>query len=178
MRWHTYGERTIYDSPWVRLSLVDVDVPGHGRIDHHVVRVPRGASGTVVHDPERGVLLMWRHRFITDSWGWEIPAGRIDPGETPEQTAARETLEETGWRPGPLRHLMTYHPSNGSIDQTFHVFLAQGAELVGPPSDPSEADRIEWVPVERVRELVLEGSLGDGLSVTGVLRFLLTLGDD
>jgi 8-oxo-dGTP pyrophosphatase MutT (NUDIX family) len=178
MRWQTYGERTIYDSPWVRLSLVDVDVPGHGRIDHHVVRVPRGASGTVVHDPERGVLLMWRHRFITDSWGWEIPAGRIDPGETPEQTAARETLEETGWRPGPLRHLMTYHPSNGSIDQTFHVFLAQGAELVGPPSDRSEADRIEWVPVERVRELVLEGSLGDGLSVTGVLRFLLTLGDD
>lgn len=178
MRWQTYGERTIYDSPWVRLSLVDVDVPGHGRIDHHVVRVPRGASGTVVHDPERGVLLMWRHRFITDSWGWEIPAGRIDPGETPEQTAARETLEETGWRPGPLRHLMTYHPSNGSIDQTFHVFLADGAVLDGPPSDPSEADRIEWVPVERVRELVLDGSLGDGLSVTGVLRFLLTLGDD
>ena len=178
MRWQTYGERTIYDSPWVRLSLVDVDVPGHGRIDHHVVRVPRGAAGTVVHDPDRGVLLMWRHRFITDSWGWEIPAGRIDPGETPEQTAARETLEETGWRPGPLRHLMTYHPSNGSIDQTFHVFLAQGAVHEGPPSDPSEADRIEWVPVARVRELVLDGSLGDGLSVTGVLRFLLTLGDD
>ncbi|WP_448629691.1 hypothetical protein [Cellulomonas soli] len=40
MRWQTYGERTLYDSPWVSLSLVDVDVPGHGRIEHHVVRVP------------------------------------------------------------------------------------------------------------------------------------------
>ncbi|WP_448629692.1 NUDIX hydrolase [Cellulomonas soli] len=126
-----------------------------------------------MHDPDRGLLLMWRHRFITDTWGWEIPAGRIDPGETPEQTAAREGLEETGWRPGPLRHLLTYHPSNGSVDQTFHVYVADGATYVGEPSDPSEADRIEWVPLDQVRRLVLDGALGDGMSVTGVLRFLL-----
>ncbi|MGN8246348.1 NUDIX hydrolase [Cellulomonas soli] len=173
MRWQTYGERTLYDSPWVSLSLVDVDIPGHGRIEHHVVRVPRGASGAVVHDPDRGLLLMWRHRFITDTWGWEIPAGRIDPGETPAQAAAREGLEETGWQPGPLRHLLTYHPSNGSIDQTFHVYVADGATYVGEPSDPSEADRIEWVPLDQVRRLVLDGALGDGMSLTGVLRFLL-----
>ncbi len=49
--------------------------------------------------PARGVLLLWRHRFITDTWGWEIPAGGIDPGETPPDAAARETLEETGWEP-------------------------------------------------------------------------------
>ena len=61
--------------------------------------MPNQAAGTIVRDPDRGVLLLWRHRFITDTWGWEIPAGRIDPGETPEQAAARETLEETGWEP-------------------------------------------------------------------------------
>ncbi|GAA3811947.1 NUDIX hydrolase [Cellulomonas soli] len=173
MRWQTYGERTLYDSPWVSLSLVDVDVPGHGRLDHHVVRIPRGASGVVVHDLDRGLLLLWRHRFIVDRWGWEIPAGRIDEGESAEQAAAREVLEETGWRPGPLRPLLTYHPSPGAVDQTFHVFVADGATYVGPPSDPSEADRIEWVPLEEVRGFVRDGSLGDGMSVTGVLRFLL-----
>ena len=48
-------------------------------------------------DPARGVLALWRHRFITDTWGWEIPAGRLEAGETAEQAARRETLEETGW---------------------------------------------------------------------------------
>ncbi|WP_448060025.1 NUDIX hydrolase [Cellulomonas hominis] len=173
MRWTTYGERTIYDSPWMRLALVDVEVPGHGRIDHHVLRMPAHAAGTVVRDPARGLLLLWRHRFITDTWGWEIPAGRVDPGETPQEAAAREALEETGWRPGPLRHLLTYHPANGTSDQTFHVYVADGAEHVGPPSDPSESERVEWVPLDEVRHLVESGALADGLSLTGVLRYLL-----
>jgi len=46
------------------------------------------------------VLLLWRHRFITVTWGWEIPVGRAEPGGSPAQAAAREVEEETGWRPG------------------------------------------------------------------------------
>lgn len=175
MRWQTFGERTVYDSPWLRVALVDVDIPGTGRLDHHVVRMPAHAAGTVVHDPERGVLLLWRHRFITDTWGWEIPAGRLEEDETPAEAAAREALEETGWRPGPLSPLVRYHPSNGSSDQTFHVFVAGGATHVGEPSDPSESERVAWVPLEEVRRLVRDGGIGDGLSLTGLLRFLLDL---
>ncbi|MCB1259267.1 MAG: NUDIX hydrolase, partial [Acidimicrobiales bacterium] len=98
------------------MALVDVEIPGHERFEHHVVRVPQPAAGVVVHDPGRGVLLLWRHRFITDTWGWEIPAGRVEVGETIEEAAAREVLEETGWRPGPLEHLLTFHPANGITD--------------------------------------------------------------
>src|SRR4051794_18816977 len=104
MKWTVHGEHAVYSSPWVSLALVDVEIPGGERFDHHVVRMPRAAAGVIVFDPERGVLLLWRHRFITDSWGWEIPAGAIDDGESPEAAAAREVLEETGWRPGPLQH--------------------------------------------------------------------------
>jgi 8-oxo-dGTP pyrophosphatase MutT (NUDIX family) len=172
MRWTVHGERTIYDSPWMRLALADVEVPGHGRFDHHVLRMPAGASGTVVHDPERGVLLLWRHRFITGTWGWEVPAGRLDDGESPEAAAARETLEETGWRPGPLRHLTTYFPHNGSSDATFHLFSADGAEHVGEPTDPSESERIEWLPVDRLRTAIAGGEVGDGLSLTALLWWL------
>ncbi|WP_258726700.1 NUDIX hydrolase [Cellulomonas sp. NS3] len=173
MRWQTFGERTVYDSPWVRVALVDVEVPGVGRLDHHVVRMPAHAAGTVVHDPERGVLMLWRHRFITDSWGWEIPAGRLEDGETPADAGARETLEETGWRPGPLRPLVQYHPTNGSSDQTFHVFVADGATHIGEPADAFESERVAWVPLDEVRALVRDGGIGDGLSLTGLLRFLL-----
>ena len=124
MRWIVHGERALYSSPWVGLRLADVEIPGGERFEHHVVRVPREAAGCVVHDPERGVLLLWRHRFITDTWGWEIPAGAVDDGETPAEAAAREVREETGWRPGPVEHLVTYQPSNGLSDQRFNVFLA------------------------------------------------------
>lgn len=169
MKWTVHGERVIYDSPWVRLALTDVEIPGERRFDHHVVRMPAAAAGTVVHDPDRGVLLLWRHRFTTDTWGWEVPAGRIDEGETPAATAEREALEETGWRPGPLRHLTTYFPHNGTSDATFHLFVADGATHVGPPSDPSESERIEWVPVARLRDEIRAGRVGDGLSLTALL---------
>ena len=172
MRWTVHGERALYESEWVRLMLTDVEIPGHRRFEHHVVRVPHQAAGTVVRDPDRGVLLLWRHRFITDSWGWEIPAGRLDPGESAVQAAAREVLEETGWRPGPLRPLLAYHPSNGLSDQTFHLFVADGAEYVGEPSDETESERIEWVAVDRLREEIHAGGVPDGLSLTALLYAL------
>jgi 8-oxo-dGTP pyrophosphatase MutT (NUDIX family) len=166
----------LYDSDWVRLALVDVEIPGGERFEHHVVRMPREAAGAVVHDRDRGVLLLWRHRFITDTWGWEIPAGGIDPGETPELAAVRETLEETGWRPGPLRPLVRYHPANGISDATFHIFVADGASRVGEPTDVSESERIEWVPIDHLRRIVRDGEMSDGLSLTAV-TYALAFGE-
>jgi 8-oxo-dGDP phosphatase len=174
VRWTVHGERTLYDSEWMRLALVDVEIPGVARFDHHVVRFPRAASGTVISDADRGVLLLWRHRFITDTWGWEIPAGRIEQGETPEEAAVREAEEETGWRPGPLRPLGAYAPSNGTSDQIFHIFVADGATHVGDPTDVGESERVAWLPVEDVRALVTKGSVTDGLSLTALLWALAT----
>jgi 8-oxo-dGTP pyrophosphatase MutT (NUDIX family) len=158
----------LYDSDWVRLALVDVEIPGGARFDHHVVRMPNKAAGTIVHDPERGVLLLWRHRFITDSWGWEIPAGGMNPGETAEAAAARETLEETGWRPGPLRPLVRFHPTNGISDQTFHTFMADGATYVGDPTDVGESERVAWVPLDELRRILRDNEMTDGMSLTAV----------
>lgn len=169
MRWTVHGERPIYESNWMSLYLADVEVPGGERFEHHVLRMPFEAAGTVVHDPDRGLLLLWRHRFITDRWGWEIPAGRIEPGETPEQAAARECLEETGWRAGPLEPLVDYAPAHGATDHHFNLFLAAGATEVGAPTDPGESERVEWVPVERVRAEIAAGHMPDGLSLTAVL---------
>lgn len=172
MRWTIHGERPIYDSKWVRLVLADVELPGGPRFDHHVVRFPHAAAGVVMRDPERGVLLLWRHRFITDTWGWEIPAGGIDPGETPVQAAEREAIEESGWRPVRLRRLGAYAPSNGVTDQIFHLFVADGATHVGDPVDSFESERIGWVPVDQVRKLIADGQVHDGLSLTALLWVL------
>jgi 8-oxo-dGTP pyrophosphatase MutT (NUDIX family) len=169
MRWTVHGERAVYSSPWVNLHLVDIEVPGGERFEHHVLRMPFPAAGTVVHHPDRGLLLLYRHRFITDSWGWEIPAGRVEDGESLEQGARRECLEETGWAPGPLRHLVSYRYAHGVSDGMFALFLANGATHFGAPTDPTEAERIAWVPVSEVRRLVSTGEVVDGLTLTALL---------
>jgi 8-oxo-dGTP pyrophosphatase MutT (NUDIX family) len=171
MRWTVHGERSLYESEYMNLRLVDVELPSGARFEHHVLRFPREAAATVVHDTARGILLLRRHRFVTDSWGWEIPGGRVDEGETPADAAARETLEETGWRPGLLRHLFSYHPAPGGVDQRFHVFAADGAVEEGTP-DVDEAERVEWVPLDGVRELVRTGDVTDGYSLTALLWVL------
>ena len=176
MRWQVHGERVLYDSDWVRLSLVDVEIPGGERFEHHVVRMPNKAAGAVVHDRDRGVLLLWRHRFITDEWGWEIPAGGMNPGETPAQAAARETLEETGWRAGRLRPLVHFSPANGISDQIFHTFVADGATYVGEPTDVGESERIEWVAVSEVRRILRDNEMLDGMSLTAV-AYALAFGE-
>lgn len=173
MRWDVHGERSLYESDWMSLRLVDVEVPGGPRFDHHVLRLPTHAAGTIVLDGA-SVLLLWRHRFITDSWGWEIPAGNLDPGEAPAAGAAREALEETGWRPHGLRRLTTYHPMPGAVDQTFHLFVADGADHVGEPTDPAESERVEWVPVPEVRAALTDGRIGEGMSLTALAVALAT----
>jgi 8-oxo-dGTP pyrophosphatase MutT (NUDIX family) len=174
VRWRVHGERAVYTSDWVSLHLVEVEPPGTAPFEHHVVRLPNEAAGAVVHDPDLGVLLLWRHRFVPDAWGWEIPAGVLDPGETPAEAARRETVEESGWEPGPLRPLLRFHPMAGVVDQTFHVFLADGARRVGEP-DPVEAARVEWVPVAEVRAELAAGRVSEGMSVAA-LSFALAFG--
>ncbi|MPY92157.1 MAG: NUDIX domain-containing protein [Acidimicrobiia bacterium] len=168
MRWTVHGERVIYTSPWVGLHLTDIEIPDGPRFEHHVVRMPFPAVGTILHR-DGAVLLLYRHRFITDTWGWELPAGRAEAGESLDEAARRETVEETGWAPGPLRHLTTYHYAHGLSDGAFALFLSEGATEVGEPVDVAESERIAWVPVAEVRELIARGEMPDGLSLTGLL---------
>lgn len=171
MEWTVHGERTIYSSHWVSFGLIDTELPTGRRFEHEVVRTPGPAAGTVVFDRTRGVLLLWRHRFITGGRGWEIPAGHVDQGETPVEGAAREVLEETGWQvrsSQSLRPLFSYHPSSGMLDQTFHVFFSDDVEHVSDPVDWFESDRIEWVPLATVRAEVAEGRVTDGLTLTAL----------
>ena len=172
MEWIEHGERSLYESPWVSLHLVDVEVPGGDRFEHHVIRRKLPAAGAVVAGSD-GLLLIYRHRFITGAWGWEIPAGKVEEGEAPIDAAAREVLEETGWQPGPLRHVFGYHPTSGISDLRFEVFAADGATYVDEPTDPAESSRIEWVPLDRVRELLRTEAVQDGLSLTALAWWLL-----
>ena len=62
----------------------------------------------------------------------------------------------------------------GGVDQTFHLFLAAGAEQVGEPTDPTESERVEWVPIDTVREAIVDGRIVEGMSITALALALAT----
>lgn len=153
MRWTVHGERPIYESSWVNLWLVDVEQPDGRRWEHHVVRMRHLAACAVIDDRQR-VLMLWRHRFVTDSWAWELPMGLIEQDEAPADAAAREVEEETGWRPGQLTRLVQAEIANGITDSQHYLFRADGATRIGEPTEANEADYIEWVPLSAIRAMI------------------------
>lgn len=172
--WQTLGSRTAYDSPWVRVDLTDVQTPHGNRFEHHVVHLPRVAIALIVNE-QNEVLMLWRHRFITGQWGYELLGGLVEETESPVETAAREAIEESGWRPlGDPQPLLTFEPLPGQVTARIETFCWRRAEQIGPPADPDEVGRIEWIPLDRIPNLAQQGSLlGAGTLVP--LLFYLTL---
>ena len=168
MQWIVHGERALYESEWVNLALVDVEIPDERRFDHHVIRMPRGAAGAVDSPSAAKCCCCGVTASSPTPGAGRYPPARSKNDESPLEAAEREAFEETGWRPGPLQHLTTYHPTNGTSDHTFHIFLAEGATHVGDPTDRSEASRVEWVSLDRVREFIASGEIRDGLSLCGL----------
>lgn len=168
LRWRQHGERIVYDSPWVRVTKVDVTPPDGQRFEHHAVRLRTVASAVVIDSQER-VLLVWRHRFITNSWGWETPGGIVDDGESGEQAAVRETVEETGWRPQSLRRLVRFQPMPGLVDTPHEVYLSRHAVKVGEPSDETEAAVVDWIPMSEVPALIERGEIAGSGALVGLL---------
>lgn len=172
--WTAHGERVAYDSPWVRVNLVDVEAPDGNRFDHHVVELSRIAVALVVDDRDR-VLMLWKYRFVTEQWGYELPGGMVDDGEEPAVAAARETAEESGWqvRDRP-EHLLTIQPLPGQVRAPVEVYLWRDAEHVGDPTDPQEVGAVEWVDIARAPELVARGELLGAATATALLLYLDT----
>jgi 8-oxo-dGTP pyrophosphatase MutT (NUDIX family) len=168
MQWVVRSQRSVFKDQWVDLREADVELPDGRRLNHKVVHTAPGAGAVVVNENAE-VLLLWRHRFITDTWAYEIPFGKIDPGEEPIEAARREFLEETGWQPGPLRPLVCVQPATGLMTSRHHVFYGQGATRICDAVDGIEAERIEWVPLANVRSLITDGRIVCGTTMAGLL---------
>lgn len=170
MRWTVHSERQIYRDQWLDVRSADVELPDGRHLDHRLIHTQEGAGAVVVAGEK--VLLMWRHRFITDTWSWEIPIGGIDDGETPAQAAAREVEEETGWRPGPMRPLLYTEPSPGLMTSRHHIYRADSAEHIGDPEDGFESERIEWIPISDLKGLIDKRDITSGTTLAAVLYLL------
>jgi 8-oxo-dGTP pyrophosphatase MutT (NUDIX family) len=168
VRWKVVSERPLYQDEWLDIRVADIELPDGRHLDHRWIRTPPGA-GVVAVDSAEQVLLIWRHRFITDTWGWEIPIGKVEDGESPAGAAAREFEEETGWRAGPLRHLIDVQPTPGLSNSQHHIYAAGEATHVGNAVDGFESERIAWIPLADVRSLIKKGHISSGTTLAALL---------
>ncbi|MBE2240494.1 MAG: NUDIX hydrolase [Caldilineaceae bacterium] len=167
------ARRTIYENPWVSLYLDRVHFPG-GRIveAHHVLHFDKEAVAAIVENADGAVLLVEAYRYVVDAIQWEIPAGGIDPGESILDAAAREVVEESGYRTADHQLAASFEPINGIGDKVHHLVYCRA---VGEPGgfDESEVRAVRWVSRREVKVMVRERQVRDGYTLTGLLWWLL-----
>ena len=115
------------------------------------------------------VLLVRQYRYVAGRATWEMPTGGVHAGETLEQAAQRELAEEVGHRARRLVHVSTYHTSKSVVDETAHLFLAEGLYREKTAPDETEFIDVRAFPFDTVLRMVLEGEIVDSMTIVAVL---------
>jgi 8-oxo-dGTP pyrophosphatase MutT (NUDIX family) len=171
VQWVGHDARVVHRSRWLTHFSARVELPDGTFVDHHFVRAPAAAIVLAVNDEEQ-VLLMWRHRFVSDLWGWELPGGLVDDGEEVAVTAARELEEETGFRAESIKPLLVYQPMAGMADSPHHLFLARDLRRMGEPVERTEGERMAWMSARECTDIVGSGRTLTSGTAIGLLAFL------
>ncbi len=160
------GGRRVYEGRVVALRVEEVELPDGRRVSREIVE-HRGAAAAVPL-VGRDVLLVRQHRPAVGRDLLEIPAGTVEPGESPAACLQRELAEEIGMQAGRLEHLVTFYPSPGFLTEAVHVYLA--TDLV-PRRLPGEEEDLEVVrmPLGDAQALVRSGEIVDSKSIIGLL---------
>lgn len=168
----TISSRLVFRGQVATVRIDDVRLPS-GRIGHREIIEHPGAAAIVPLTDAGEVVLVRQYRKTVESTLLEIPAGKLDPGESPLACAQRELAEETGFRADVMTPLVTFVPSPGILTEAITIFVARGLSphRVTAPVD-EEGLRVERVPLERIRSLIEAGEIRDGKSLVGLLLTL------
>lgn len=162
--------KEIYNCSQFRISEDEATDKTGWQIKRSVVR-HRGSAVMMAVDAKNRVLLVKQYRLPADQYMWELPAGKVDPGETVAQAAKRELIEETGVRAQKWKKLTSFFPSPGYVDEKMTIFLA--TELTEGEPHPMEDERIEtrWFTKKELKEMISANKIVDGKTMIGFLHW-------
>jgi 8-oxo-dGTP pyrophosphatase MutT (NUDIX family) len=153
----------------IRVTTDEVVLPNGQHVELEVVHHPGGAAAVAV-DGERRVCLLRQYRYAAGGWLWELPAGKLEPGEPPLATAQRELAEEAGVSARHWHGLGTCLSSPGVFTEVLHLFLATGIAPAAAAHERAEVIEIHWLPFDTACEWALGGTIIDSKTVVGLLR--------
>lgn len=161
--------KTVYTGRVIEVRRDTVRTRDDRRIHMDVVR-HRG-SVVLVPQPDRSsVILIHQFRYVIGRWIWELPAGSLEPGESPARGARRECMEEVGWRPRTLVRLGAYYPTPGFCDEKLTFYACR--HLVRPSRaaahDPDEQIEAQVFTLREAWRMVQRGEIIDLKTVAGL----------
>lgn len=160
--------RRVFEGKKATLRIDTIELEDGKQVQRETVEHP-GVAAVVPLDSDGCVIMVRQYRIAAGKVMLEIPAGVMDPGETPEQTAQRELSEEIGMRAGMLTKLASFYVSPGISTEVIHLFLAE--DLTAGPADPDEDEDIELkkVPLSTAVLMAEKGEFEDGKTLVGIL---------
>ncbi len=149
---------------------VAIDPDGF-EIQRNIIRHPGSAVMMAVDELQR-ILLVRQFRLPASQELWELPAGKLDPGEQPIEAARRELREETGFQAKRWTHLAGFWPSPGYVGEKMDIFLAEDLTEGKQELMDDERIKIQWFDSSEVGEMIRSGQIEDGKTIIGYYRWL------
>ena len=159
--------RNIYKGRVVDLNVDTVTLPNGATVELEIIHHP-GAVAIVPMQATGSVLLIRQYRHAAGGYIYEIPAGKLDPGEAPRDCAARELEEEIGVRASCLEPLLSFLTTPGFTDEVIHLFLATGLAPGTQHLDHDEVLEIVEMPLPKAMDLIQDGTIRDAKTIVGV----------
>jgi len=162
---------TIFENRYQTLCHVRADFENNSK-DYYVTNY--GARAGVLVFRENKILLTKQYRLLINDYSLEIPGGKIEEGELPEEAAIRECLEETGILCSALKHLITYHPSLDNLYNPTHVFVTSDSEDIDKNKylENGEVVGYQWVDFSECVDMVRRGGISDIFTMVTVYAYL------
>jgi ADP-ribose pyrophosphatase len=161
--------KPIYRGKVIELTLEGVTLPNGRQTELEIVHHPGGAA-VVALDTDGNVCVLRQFRHAAGGWLWELPAGKLDPGEAPLATAQRELREEAGLIAADWQSLGRIVSSPGVFTEVIHLFLARGLTPVATQTEEHELIEVHWLPFQQALAMARDGEITDAKSVAGLFR--------
>ncbi len=157
-----------FNGKMIKLYVDDVILPNSHTSRREVVRHPGAAAMLALK--EGMIVLERQYRYAVDEILWEIPAGKLDPKEEPLHCAVRELEEETGLRANRWEELGYIYTTPGFSDEKIYLFFAGDLESGEQNLDDDEFVEVEWFPIDKVEEMIVENEIVDSKSIAAFFR--------
>jgi len=164
----TLETRRVYDGKVLALDVDEVEEPGGVRARREVIR-HRGSVAVLPVFPDGRVVLVRQYRHAVSDDVWELPAGRLDPGETPETGAGRELEEEVGLRAGSLERLLVFYTTPGFCDEVMHLYRATNLQSVPARPEADERLTLRTLDLQEARRMIARGEIREGKTLVALL---------
>ncbi|MBI2900376.1 MAG: NUDIX hydrolase [Planctomycetes bacterium] len=162
------ASREVFRGRVFRVVNKDLSLSNGRRATWNVIEHP-GACSIVARFEDGDVLLLRQLRPATGETLWEIPAGTLEKGESPLDTAKREIVEETGYRARRWKKLREFYTVPGFCNEYMHVFLATDLSPATAERDADEVIRAVRVPFARALRMIDRGEIRDAKTIVGLL---------